>query len=77
MDAVTYPDSRVADELTAHWLAATIDVSDRPEVARRLLVDGIPHALAVTADGVVLGRVRGFVEPAKFAADLAGWRDTR
>ena len=66
MDAVTYPDETVKEELTGHWLTTKVDVSERKEVATQFGVSAIPMAVALTGEGEVLGRVLGFVEPARF-----------
>jgi thiol:disulfide interchange protein len=73
MSAVTYSDTRVKQEL-ACWVLVQVDVADHPEVAGLFEVAAIPVAVAVTADGVELGRVENFVEPAAFRARLERMR---
>ncbi len=73
MDAVTYPDDRVKQELT-NWVVLRVDVEERTAVAEVFEVEGIPVAVAVTADGEELGRVQGFVEPGEFYKQLEARR---
>jgi thiol:disulfide interchange protein len=69
MSAVTYANARVKEELT-RWVLLQLDVADHPGAAELFEVVGIPVAVAVTADGVELGRVADFVAPAAFRARL-------
>lgn len=61
MDAETYPDSRVQKALS-EWVVVRIEVTSEPEVARRCGIEGVPTLLALSAEGVELGRVEGFVD---------------
>jgi copper chaperone CopZ len=69
MSTVTYSDDEVKLEL-GRWVMVQVDVADRSEVAELFEVIGIPVAVAVSADGVELGRVENFVEPAAFRVRL-------
>jgi thioredoxin-like negative regulator of GroEL len=69
MDTVTYPDARVKEEL-ARWVVLKVDIAEHRQVAEWFEVAGIPVAVAVTGVGVELGRIEGFVAPAKFRARL-------
>lgn len=69
MDTVTYPDATVARELSG-WEVGKIDVSKSPEAARLFGVPAVPAAVAVSRDGIVLGRIEGFVAPEAFRAQL-------
>jgi thiol:disulfide interchange protein len=73
MSAVTYSDARVKQEL-GHWVLIQVDVAAHAKVARLFEVVGIPVAVAATADGVELGRIENFVEPAAFRARLKRMR---
>lgn len=77
MDAVTYPHEVVKGELTDHWLAIKVDVAERKAVADTFGVSGIPVAVAVNADGAILGSILGFVEPEQFGKQLGDLRQTR
>ena len=77
MDAVTYPDETVVEELTGHWLTTKIDVSKRKDVATSFGVAAIPVAVALTGEGEILGRILGFVEPKRFGEELAQLREAR
>ena len=74
MDAVTYPDPEVKKELL-NWLAARVDVSLQKGVAELFSVAAIPVALAVTAEGRIVGRVTGFLEPGSFKKEIATLRE--
>lgn len=65
MDAVTYPHPDVEAELET-WIRLRIDVTEHPEVAGLFGVNAMPAALALRADGTVLGRKMNFVQPAEF-----------
>ena len=77
MDAVTYPHETVKDELDSHWLSAKVDVEDSKSVADSCGVSAIPVAVGFSADGAVLGRILGFVEPAVFGKELQELREAR
>jgi thiol:disulfide interchange protein len=69
MDAVTYSDAAVKEELSC-WVLVRVDVSEHREVAELFDVSGIPVAVAVTTDGDEIGRIENFVEPAVFRKRL-------
>ena len=73
MDAVTYPDPEVKKELL-NWLEARVDVSLQKGVAGLFFVAAIPVALAVTAEGRIVGRLTGFLEPESFKKEVATLR---
>ena len=77
MDAVTYPNQAVAQELARHWLTGRVDVTESKSVAERFGVSAIPVAIALTGEGEVLGRVLGFVEPEGFVGELEKLRGRR
>ena len=74
MDAVTYPDPEVKQELL-NWLQARVDVSLQKGVAELFSVAAIPVALAVTAEGRIVGRLTGFLEPESFKKEMATLRE--
>ncbi len=74
MDAVTYPDPEVKKELL-NWLQARVDVSLQKGVAELFFVAAIPVALAVTAEGRIVGRLTGFLEPESFKKEIATLRE--
>ncbi len=74
MDAVTYPDPEVKKELL-NWLEARVDVSLQKGVAELFSVAAIPVALAVTAEGRIVGRLTGFLEPESFKKEIATLRE--
>ena len=70
MDAVTYPDDLVQQELAQHWLTAKLDVAQQTEVADVCGITAIPTALAIDTDGRVLGSILGFMAPGDFRQQL-------
>ncbi len=74
MDAVTYPDPEVKKELL-NWLEARVDVSLQKGVAELFSVAAIPVTLAVTAEGRIVGRLTGFLEPESFKKEIATLRE--
>lgn len=77
MDAVTYPHAGVRQELDLHWLDDHIDVTKVQDVAALFGVVAIPTAVAITADGTVLGTVQGFATPESFCKQLEALRGKR
>ncbi len=69
MDTVTYPDPRVRGELEL-WIERKVDVTDARSVAEEFGVVAVPVAVAVTGEGLVLGRIRNFVKPETFRPEL-------
>ncbi len=71
---MTYPDPQVREELE-RWVVIRLDVSEHDALARdHFGVSAIPTALAVDADGNVLDRIVGFVEPSAFRARVRASR---
>ncbi|MFY9341688.1 MAG: hypothetical protein WAT39_04320 [Planctomycetota bacterium] len=64
-------------EIAGHWLTAEVDVSTSKAVATRLGASAIPVAVALTGEGKIFGRILGFVEPDRFAAELTRLREAR
>jgi len=73
MDAVTYPDPSVVEEL-ASWSVARVDVSTAPAAAEAAGVPAVPAIAIVTADGEILDRLQGFVEAEELACRLRALR---
>ncbi len=69
MDAVTYPHPNVKRELF-RWIERRADVVDDPELAAAFGVAVIPTAVLLDADGRILDRVVGFLEPDAFIERL-------
>jgi thioredoxin-like negative regulator of GroEL len=69
MDAVTYPDAGVKEELK-NWVFARVDLAAEPDAAKALRVGGVPAVLALDAEGREFGRIEGFVEPGVFRKRL-------
>ena len=75
MDAVTYPNPEVKEELE-RWLEVHVDVSLQKEVVELFDVAAIPLALAVTGEGKILGRLLGFMEPEPFKKVITSFRES-
>ena len=75
MDAVTYPNPEVVEELES-WLEVHVDVSLQTEVAKVFDVAAIPLALAVTGEGEIVGRLLGFMEPDLFKKEITSLRES-
>ena len=73
MDTVTYPDPGVKEELL-NWLEARVDVTLQKGAAELFSVSAIPVALAVTAEGRIVGRLTGFLDPESFKKEIATLR---
>jgi thiol:disulfide interchange protein len=73
MDAVTYADEGVKEELRS-WVLVQVDIAENAEVAELFGVTGIPVAVAVGTGGDELGRVADYVEPAAFRTRLERFR---
>ncbi len=58
-----------------NWLEARVDVSLQKGVAELFFVAAIPVALAVTAEGRIVGRLTGFLEPESFKKEVATLRE--
>ena len=69
MDTVTYPHPTVREELEG-WVLESVDASAFPTLAKKLGVQAVPVAVALSPDGRVLARKPNFVEPDAFLAWL-------
>jgi hypothetical protein len=69
MDAVTYPHPDVARALES-WAVGRFDVAANPRAPRLLAIEAVPSTVALRADGRILERRVGFVEPLAFTAWL-------
>lgn len=56
----TFPDKRVAAELTEHFVFLKVDTDEHPNVSKWFGVQGIPDARIIDAGGVERGRAVGF-----------------
>ena len=76
MDTVTYPATKVRDEL-ARWVFSKVDITEQKEMAAAFQVKAVPIAIAVSGDGRMLKRIPNFVEPDPFEAALREARAAR
>ncbi len=70
MEAVTYHDASVRALLDAHFIAAKVDVDERPDIEERYNAYGWPATVIFSPDGQELGKYRGFIAPDRFAEIL-------
>ena len=56
MDTVTYPATKVRDEL-ARWVFSKVDITEQKEMAAAFQVKAVPIAIAVSGDGRMLKRI--------------------
>ena len=70
MEATTYHDAAVRQLLDAHFIAAKVDVDARPDIEERYGEYGWPATVVFSSDGAELGKYRGYIAPADFAAIL-------
>jgi hypothetical protein len=71
MDTVTYPDSRVAQFIEQHFVAARVRVKDNAELVKVYLVGWTPNVVVLDDTGHIHYRVEGFLPPHDFIARLA------
>ena len=74
MDTVTYPDSKVREEL-ANWTFVRVDISKQRETANLFDVSAIPMAISATSEGDLVVKVVGFLDPERFSERLKGLRN--
>jgi len=78
MVAETLSHPQIIRATNARFETALLSKDKQPELVKKLGVKAFPTTLIVNTNGSLLGRVDGFVEPAKFAARvLAGPKQAR
>lgn len=70
MDHDTYADPQVAALLRDHFMPIRVDADARPDLAERYAEWGWPATAVLTSDARPVLELRGFQEPAEFAALL-------
>ncbi|MEM6797981.1 MAG: thioredoxin family protein [Planctomycetota bacterium] len=70
MLAETLSHPQIATATNHRYETAVLSNDRQPELVERLGVKAFPTTIVVGTDGSILASVRGFVEPAKFAAQL-------
>ncbi len=73
MDAVTYPDPKMASELE-NWVFLHVNVDDHPDMQTYFGVSSIPVAVVMDTQGQEAIRWVGFKGPEAMAAELSGLR---
>jgi uncharacterized protein YyaL (SSP411 family) len=70
MDSTTYHDPAVVKLLSERFLAAKVDIDERPEIGDRYAAYGWPATVVFDSDGRELGKYRGYIPPEDFLALL-------
>ncbi len=63
MDSTTYHDPAVVKLIAERFLAAKVDIDQRPEIGDRYAAYGWPATVVFDADGHELGKYRGYISP--------------
>ncbi len=75
MERTTYADEDVLALIDEAYVPIYVDQDARPDVSARYEDWGWPATVLFDADGTELAKLRGYVEPERFAALLAAFRD--
>ena len=67
MEATTYADRSVIDQIERHYVAVQADHDARPDLAERYRDYGCPATIILTADGRELVKRAGYIAPDKMA----------
>ncbi len=70
MEATTYADPAVVDELARHFVCLKVDQDSRPDLANRYEDYGWPATIVFDAQGRELAKRSGYIEPADMLAML-------
>jgi len=70
LDTTTWKDPAVIELLTTRTIAIKVNADEKPEFAVEHKVDALPTLLVFRPDGTELARVVGYVDGAKFRAEL-------
>jgi uncharacterized protein YyaL (SSP411 family) len=70
MDATTYHDPAVVELLRDKFIAVKVDVDARPDLAERYGDWGWPATVFFSADGDEVGKLKGYIDPDRFAEIL-------
>jgi tetratricopeptide (TPR) repeat protein len=71
MDTVTYPDPRVAQFITNHFIPARVMVKQNPRLVEDYLVSWTPNVVLADDQGKVHYRLEGYLPPEAFLAHLS------
>jgi hypothetical protein len=71
MDTVTYPDARVAQFATHHFLPVKLSVKENPRLVEDYLVSWTPNVVLLDERGRVHARIEGYLPPEDFLAYLS------
>ncbi len=71
MDTVTYPDPRVAQFITGHFVPVRVHVKEYPRQVEEYLVGWTPNVVIADDHGKVHYRVEGYLPPDEFLARLS------
>lgn len=71
MEKTTFKDDRVKP-LLEQCVFVKVDTDKYPEIAKRMMVEGLPDIRFVLPDGSVINQLRSFQDAEAFAAELEG-----
>jgi hypothetical protein len=71
MDTVTYPDPRVAEFVSRHFVPVQLPVKEHRDLVEEYLVSWTPNVILADDRGRPHDRVEGYLPPEDFLAELA------
>jgi thiol:disulfide interchange protein len=71
MEKTTFKDEKVR-ALLERCVFVRVDTDKHPEIARRMMVEGLPDIRFVLPDGKVIRQLRSFQDAESFASELEG-----
>lgn len=71
MDTVTYPDSRVAEHVTRHFIPLRVPVKEDHDLTDEYVVNWTPSVVIADEQGRVHSRIEGYHGPEDFVARLS------
>lgn len=70
LDAVTWRDPKIVKMLNEQFIPVKLDGEKETQLVKSLQVDGYPTLIVATAEGKVVGRHAGYLDPTQMAALL-------
>ncbi len=67
----TYADTGVAERINASFIAVVVNARGAPQLSKNYKVTAFPTTIIISPQAQVLGRVKGYVPPDRFAAELS------
>lgn len=70
MKRTTWANKAIADYVNRGFIPLMIDADEAPELVKHLEIKALPTTIAVSPEGKVLDRVKGYMPPRKFGQHL-------